>query len=217
MQAQDLGLEQGCTRAGNIVGMVSQISFLIVRRLLDLVRLGPTPDEKDIEIAVLRHQLAVLDARWRGLGTRRRTGCCWPRWPGSSAGSAGRRSSSPRRLCCAGTANSSPGRGRIPGHGRAANALDDDVVALVLRLAADNSRWGYLRIVGECRKLGVAISATSVRNLLRRHRLRPAPRTSGPSWSEFLRAQAAGALACDFFPVGNRYASPALCAFLYRH
>ena len=79
--------------------------------------------------------------------------------------------------------------------------LDDDVVALVLRLGPGEPRWGYLRIVGECRKLGVAVSATSVRNVLRRHRLRPAPRTSGPSWSEFLRAQAAGALACDFFPV----------------
>jgi len=40
--------------------MACQISFLIVRRLLDLLRLGPTPDEKDVEIAVLRHQLAVL-------------------------------------------------------------------------------------------------------------------------------------------------------------
>ncbi|MGO9833537.1 MAG: integrase, partial [Polyangiaceae bacterium] len=55
--------------------------------------------------------------------------------------------------------------------------------------------------MGECRKLGVAISATSVGNILRRHHLRPAPRTSGPSWSEFLRAQAAGALACDFIHV----------------
>ena len=85
----------------------------------------------------------------------------------------------------------------------APNALEDDVVELVLRLARENPRWGYLRIVGECRKLGVAVSATSVRNLLRRHRLRPAPRTSGLSWSELLRAQAAGVLACDFFHVGT--------------
>jgi len=84
---------------------------------------------------------------------------------------------------------------------RAPNTLDDDVVAFVLRLARENPRWGYLRIVGECAKLGVVISATSVRNVLRRHHLRPAPRTSGPSWSEFLRAQAAGTLACDFFHV----------------
>jgi putative transposase len=86
--------------------------------------------------------------------------------------------------------------------GRAAtNALDEEVVALVLRLARENPRWGYLRIVGECRKLGVAVSATSVRNLLRRHRFGPAPRRSGPSWSQFIRSQAAGTLACDFFHV----------------
>ncbi len=57
---------------------------------------------------------------------------------------------------------------------------------------------GYLRTVGECRKLGVTVSATSVRNVLRRHRIGPAPRRSGPSWSQFLRSQAAGTLACDF-------------------
>jgi len=73
----------------------------------------------------------------------------------------------------------------------------------VLRLARENPRWGYLRIVGECRKLGVTVSATSVRNVLRRHRIGPAPRSSGPSWSDFLRSQAAGTLACDFFHVGT--------------
>jgi hypothetical protein len=83
----------------------------------------------------------------------------------------------------------------------APNALDGEVVDLVLRLARENPRWGYLRIVGECRKLGVTVSATSVRKVLRRHRIEPAPRRSGPSWSEFLRAQAAGTLACDFFHV----------------
>jgi transposase InsO family protein len=83
----------------------------------------------------------------------------------------------------------------------ARNALDADVVALILRLGRENPRWGYLRIVGECAKLGVTVSATSVRNVLRRHRLRPAPRRSGPTWTEFLRAQASGTLACDFFSV----------------
>ncbi|MBL7495648.1 transposase [Frankia sp. CNm7] len=73
---------------------------------------------------------------------------------------------------------------------------------LVLRLARENPRWGYLRIVGECRKLQVQVSATSVRTILRRHGLGPAPRRgSGPSWSQFLRAQARGVLACDFFTI----------------
>ena len=61
--------------------------------------------------------------------------------------------------------------------------------------------WGYLRICGECVKLGMRVSGTSVRNILRRHGLGPAPRRSGPTWTEFLRSQAAGVLACDFFTV----------------
>jgi putative transposase len=60
------------------------------------------------------------------------------------------------------------------------NALDSDVVALVLRIARENPRWGYVRIVGELKKLGVTVSVTSVHNLLRLHRLHPAPRQSGP-------------------------------------
>jgi putative transposase len=60
---------------------------------------------------------------------------------------------------------------------------------------------GRLTIAGECRKLGVTVSATSVRTILRRHRLDPAPRRGGPSWTQFLRTQAAGALACDFLTV----------------
>jgi len=79
--------------------------------------------------------------------------------------------------------------GTYPRRRPAPNALEDDVVALVLRLARENPRWGYLRIVGECGKLGVTVSATSVRNVLRRHRLGPAPRRSGPSWSQFLQGR----------------------------
>jgi hypothetical protein len=57
---------------------------------------------------------------------------------------------------------------------------------------------GYVRIVGECRKLGVRGSATSARWMFRRHRLGPAPRRGGPSWTAFLRAPAGGLLAGDF-------------------
>jgi transposase InsO family protein len=93
-------------------------------------------------------------------------------------------------------------RWTYPNGGRSGRRpLDSAVVELVLRLAQENPRWGYLRIVGECRKLGVTVSATSVRSILRRHRLGPAPRRHGPSWTQFLRAQAAGVLACDFLTV----------------
>src|SRR5450759_780339 len=60
---------------------------------------------------------------------------------------------------------------------------------------------GCVRIGGELRKLGLRVSATTIRTLLRTARLGPAPRRSGPTWTEFLRAQADGIVACDFFTV----------------
>src|SRR5207237_1435235 len=71
----------------------------------------------------------------------------------------------------------------------------------VLRIARENPRWGCVRISGELAKLGIKVSATKIRGLLRPHGLGPAPRRSGPTWSEFLRAQGAGILALDFFSV----------------
>jgi hypothetical protein len=72
---------------------------------------------------------------------------------------------------------------------------------LVLRLARENPGWGYERIRGEVAKVGVLVSTTSIRRLLRGARLGPAPRREGPTWREFLHAQAAGIVACDFFTV----------------
>ena len=71
----------------------------------------------------------------------------------------------------------------------------------MLRLARENPRWGHRRICGELRKLGFIVSATSIRRLLARRGLEPAPRRGGPSWREFLRSQAASIIACDFFTV----------------
>ncbi len=79
--------------------------------------------------------------------------------------------------------------------------IDPEVQELILRMARENPRWGCVRIQGELRKLGLQVGATTIRALLRRHGLGPAPRRTGPSWSEFLRAQAHGIMACDFFTV----------------
>jgi hypothetical protein len=68
-------------------------------------------------------------------------------------------------------------------------------------MARENSRWGCVRIAGEVRKLGIRVGATTIRTLLRRHGLGPAPRRSGPTWTQFLKAQAEGIVACDFFTV----------------
>jgi putative transposase len=74
-------------------------------------------------------------------------------------------------------------------------------VELICRLGRENPRWGYLRIVGELKKLGVCVSKTSVATVLRRHGLPPAPRREGPTWTQFLSAQAKGIVATDFFHV----------------
>jgi putative transposase len=89
------------------------------------------------------------------------------------------------------------GRRRRPGRPPLPPACRD----LVLRLAQENPRWGYQRLCGELFKLGHRVSATTVRSLLRRHGIPPAPQRAGLSWRAFLRAHAAGVLACDFFTV----------------
>jgi transposase len=82
--------------------------------------------------------------------------------------------------------------------------LDEQIRRLVVRMAKDNPRWGYLRIQGELRKLGIRVGAASIKRLLAREGLGPAPRR-GSSWSEFLRTQADGILACDFFTVETAF------------
>ena len=84
-------------------------------------------------------------------------------------------------------------RGRPP--------VPDPVQQLILRLARENPRWGYQRICGELFRLGCQISASSIRRVLRAHGVDPAPRRASTTWRSFLRGQAAGILACDFFTV----------------
>ena len=72
---------------------------------------------------------------------------------------------------------------------------------IVVRLAKENPLWGHRRIHGELTKLGVTIAPSTVWEILRAAGIDPAPRRSGPSWRQFLHAQAAGILAVDFLHV----------------
>jgi len=79
--------------------------------------------------------------------------------------------------------------------------IGGEIRELVLRLARENPRWGYQRIAGEPNGLGISVSATTVRKILRQAGLGPAGERSGLSWRAFPRAQAASMLAVDFFTV----------------
>ena len=72
---------------------------------------------------------------------------------------------------------------------------------LVTRLARENPTWGYRRVHGELAGLGYQVAPSTVWSILRSAGLDPAPRRSGPTWQEFLKAQAEGIVACDFFHV----------------
>jgi putative transposase len=89
--------------------------------------------------------------------------------------------------------------GRPPG--RAA------IKALVLRLAAEDPRWGHRRIQGELARLGQQIAASTVWEILHAAGIAPAPRRSGPTWREFLAAQAQGIIAADFFHIDTSLGS----------
>ena len=74
-----------------------------------------------------------------------------------------------------------------------------NIRSLVLRLARENPGWGYRRIHGELAGLGVQAAASTVWEILKNAGIGPAPRRTGPTWSQFLRSQADAILACDFF------------------
>ena len=79
--------------------------------------------------------------------------------------------------------------------------LSSELQALVVRLAKENPRWGYEKIQGELLKLGYNLSVSSVRNILKRHRVTPVLRRSVGSWRSFLEHYKGQILACDFFTV----------------
>jgi putative transposase len=172
--------------------VLSKLAYVgLCRSIQLLVLLARGDAAKDLELLVLRHQLAVLRrqtprprlqpadrallaavsrvlprARWSCFFVQPETLLRWY-----------------RRLIAGAWTSPHRQTGRPP--------LDQETQQLVVRLARENPRWGYQRIKGELLRLDVHISATAIRMTLRRHGLDPAPRRSNSTWSAFLRQQAA--------------------------
>jgi putative transposase len=171
-------------------------------RLLQLVvLLGRSERSKELEILVLRHELAILRRQPRRARLRpvdRAILAALARaLPPSALGSLSVRPATILRWHRQLVKRRWTYPHRPPGR----PSLDRRVQALVLRLARENPGWGYRRIVGELGSLGIAVSATSVRTILLGHGLQPAPQRDELSWQNFLRQHAATTLACDFFTV----------------
>jgi putative transposase len=182
--------------------MSASLVCLLLRQVLQmLTQLARDGGAKDVELLVLRHQVAVLRrqvhrpalepadrvvlaalsrllprTRWSAFFVTPATLLRWHREL------IARRWTYP---------HARPGRPPV----------DKQVRELVLRLAAENPSWGHRRVHGELVGLGHQVAASTVWNILRRAGIDPAPRRSGPTWKQFLTAQAHTMLACDFLTV----------------
>jgi putative transposase len=182
--------------------MSLRLLYLIFLQLLNLLLLlGRSSASKNVELLVLRHEVAVL----RRANPKPRLD-----WADRAVFAAlvraipkmlrGHRLVTPgtilrwhRRLVA--TKWTYPNRvGRPP--------VEDAVAVLIERMARENQSWGYKRIQGELLKLGHRVGASTIRRVLQRLRIPPAPvRCTDTTWRQFLRAQASTMLACDFFHV----------------
>jgi putative transposase len=185
-----------------IAAVSLRLLYLIFQQVLGLLLLlGRTASTKNVELLVLRHEVAVL----RRTNPRPRLD-----WADRAVLTALIRRLPTRmrahRLVAPGTIlrwhrhlvrrkwtyQNRPGRPPI----------NDVIAALVERMARENPSWGYRRIQGELLKLGHRIGASTIRRILKRHGIPPAPvRHTDTSWRQFLRSQATSMLAVDFFHV----------------
>ena len=182
--------------------MTQRLLYLIFLRLVGLlVLLGRSSASKDVELLVLRHEVAVLRrgnpkprldwadraviaALVRLLPTGLRlhrlvTPATILRWH--------------RRLVAA--------KWTYP-HRTGRRPVDEVIAWLIERMATENHHWGYKRMQGELLKLGYGVGSSTIRRILKRARIPPAPdRQNDTTWRQFLRTQASTMLACDFFHV----------------
>ncbi|MCA1709894.1 MAG: integrase core domain-containing protein, partial [Actinobacteria bacterium] len=182
--------------------MSLRLFYLIFMRLLNLLLLlCRSSTSKDVELLVLRHEVAVL----RRANPRPRLD-----WADRAVFAAlvqalpttlhRHRLVTPGTIlrwhrCLVAKKWTYPHRvGRPP--------VDDAVTSLIGRMARENQSWGYKRIQGELLKLGHRVGASTIRRVLQRLRIPPAPvRDTDTTWRQFLRTQASTMLACDFFHV----------------
>src|SRR6266849_7079919 len=184
--------------------MIISMGYLLARCLLDgLMVLARREVSKDAELLVLRHENAVMrrqtgrvryqpgDRLWLAALSRlippRRWGEVFAVTPATLL--AWHRRLAARRWDY--TSRRRPGR----------PSTAATISKLVIRMATDNPTWGHRRVQGELVRLGHPIAASTVWQILHAAGIDPAPRRSGPTWKQFLTAQARGILAVDFVHV----------------
>ena len=185
--------------------MLLSLIYRLLRCLLGLLMVLHGSDlSKEVEFLVLRHENQVLRWQVRGrpqwdhvdrlwlaalsrLVHRRRWAEIFPVTPATVL--RWHRGLVARKWSC--TDRRRPGR---PSTGVS-------VKTLILRMARENAGWGHRRIQGELGRLGYAIAASTVWEILHAAGIDPAPRREGPTWRQFLTTQAHVIIACDFFVV----------------